>query len=63
MESTITKEDMKFLREEVTVGDIAEIISRWTGIPVTRLQQSEREKLLRFVGACCGKNLLALKQS
>ena len=54
---------MKFLREEVTVGDIAEIISRWTGIPVTRLQQSEREKLLRFVGACCGKNLLALKQS
>lgn len=61
MESTITKEDMRFLREEVTVGDIAEIISRWTGIPVTKLQQSEREKLLRFVGVCCGEALLVLK--
>jgi ATP-dependent Clp protease ATP-binding subunit ClpB len=34
------------LREEVTDIDIAEIVSKWTGIPVSNLQQSEREKLL-----------------
>ncbi|KAG6527786.1 hypothetical protein ZIOFF_009915 [Zingiber officinale] len=34
------------LREEVTGSDIAEIVSKWTGIPVSKLQQSEREKLL-----------------
>ncbi|RLN08813.1 uncharacterized protein C2845_PM11G00890 [Panicum miliaceum] len=34
------------LREEVTDVDIAEIVSKWTGIPVSNLQQSEREKLL-----------------
>lgn len=34
------------LREEVTDVDIAEIVSKWTGIPVANLQQSEREKLL-----------------
>jgi len=36
------------LREEVTEGEIAEIISKWTGIPVTRLVEGEREKLLRL---------------
>ncbi|KAH7432054.1 hypothetical protein KP509_07G005700 [Ceratopteris richardii] len=34
------------LREEVTDNDIAEIVSKWTGIPISKLQQSEREKLL-----------------
>ena len=34
------------VREEVTADDIAEVVSRWTGIPVTRMMQSEREKLL-----------------
>ncbi|XP_038725354.1 chaperone protein ClpB3, chloroplastic-like [Tripterygium wilfordii] len=34
------------LREEVTGDDIAEIVSKWTGIPVSKLKQSEREKLL-----------------
>ncbi|XP_022635743.1 chaperone protein ClpB3, chloroplastic isoform X2 [Vigna radiata var. radiata] len=34
------------LREEVSGNDIAEIVSKWTGIPVAKLQQSEREKLL-----------------
>ncbi|KAH9331811.1 hypothetical protein KI387_003919 [Taxus chinensis] len=34
------------LREEVTGNDIAEIVSKWTGIPVYKLQQSEKEKLL-----------------
>jgi len=36
------------IREEVTVDDIAEVVSRWTGIPVTRMMQSEREKLLHL---------------
>jgi ATP-dependent Clp protease ATP-binding subunit ClpB len=36
------------LREEVTEEEIAEIVARWTGIPVSRLQEGEREKLLRL---------------
>ena len=36
------------VREEVTADDIAEVVSRWTGIPVTRMLQSEREKLLNL---------------
>ena len=36
------------IREEVTADDIAEVVSRWTGIPVTRMMQSEREKLLHL---------------
>ena len=36
------------VREEVTAEDIAEVVSRWTGIPVTRMMQSEREKLLHL---------------
>jgi ATP-dependent Clp protease ATP-binding subunit ClpB len=36
------------LREEVTEDEIADIVSRWTGIPVTRLVEGEREKLLRL---------------
>jgi ATP-dependent Clp protease ATP-binding subunit ClpB len=38
----------QLLREEVTDDEIAEIVSRWTGIPVTRLVEGEREKLLRL---------------
>uniref|UniRef100_A9TAU3 Uncharacterized protein n=1 Tax=Physcomitrium patens TaxID=3218 RepID=A9TAU3_PHYPA len=36
------------LREEVTGNDIAEVVSKWTGIPISKLQQSEREKLLHL---------------
>ena len=36
------------VREEVTADDIAEVVSRWTGIPVSRMLQSEREKLLHL---------------
>ena len=36
------------VREEVMADDIAEVVSRWTGIPVTRMLQSEREKLLHL---------------
>lgn len=38
----------RLLKEEVRPDDIAEIVARWTGIPVTRLLESEREKLLRL---------------
>ena len=36
----------RMVRDEVTADDIAEVVSRWTGIPVARMMQSEREKLL-----------------
>jgi ATP-dependent Clp protease ATP-binding subunit ClpB len=44
------KEDSKnrLLREEVTEEDIAEVVSSWTGIPVSRLQEGERQKLVRL---------------
>ena len=38
----------RLLKEEVRPDDVAEIVARWTGIPVTRLMESEREKLLRL---------------
>ena len=38
----------RMVREEVTADDIAEVVSRWTGIPVSRMLQSEREKLLNL---------------
>jgi len=38
----------RLLREEVTEEEIADIISRWTGIPVTRLMEGERQKILRL---------------
>ena len=38
----------RLVREEVTADDIAEVVSRWTGIPVNRMLQSEREKLLHL---------------
>ena len=38
----------RLVREEVTEDDIAEVVSRWTGIPVTRMMQSEKEKLLHL---------------
>ncbi|HBT03227.1 MAG TPA: type VI secretion system ATPase TssH, partial [Thermodesulfobacterium commune] len=42
------QKEHKFLKEEVDAEDIAQIISKWTGIPVSRLLESEREKLLRI---------------
>ena len=38
----------QMIREEVSAQDIADVVSRWTGIPVTRMLASEREKLLRL---------------
>ncbi len=40
--------EKRLLREEVTEEEIAEIVSRWTGIPVSRLMEGEREKLLKL---------------
>jgi ATP-dependent Clp protease ATP-binding subunit ClpB len=40
--------DLRMLKEEVEADDIAEIISRWTGIPVSKMVESERQKLLRL---------------
>jgi ATP-dependent Clp protease ATP-binding subunit ClpB len=57
LEKTLADEELKLnrnqggqklLREEVTEDEIAEIVARWTGIPVTRLVEGEREKLLRL---------------
>jgi ATP-dependent Clp protease ATP-binding subunit ClpB len=47
LESTQTK-GKSLLREEVTEADIAEIISKWTGIPISKLVESEKEKLLHL---------------
>jgi len=43
-----TGSQRSMLREEVTEEEIAEVVARWTGIPVTRLMEGEREKLLRL---------------
>lgn len=40
--------EVRMLREEVTADEVAEIVARWTGIPVTRLVESEREKILKL---------------
>jgi ATP-dependent Clp protease ATP-binding subunit ClpB len=45
---TAPKEKLRLLREEVTEEDIAQVVSSWTGIPVSRLQEGERQKLLRL---------------
>ena len=42
------KESNRMVREEVTADDIAEVVSRWTGIPVSRMLQSEKDKLLHL---------------
>ncbi|MGK0334811.1 MAG: ATP-dependent Clp protease ATP-binding subunit ClpB, partial [Paraglaciecola sp.] len=41
-------DEKRFTNEEVTANDIAEVVARWTGIPVTRMLQSERDKLLKL---------------
>jgi ATP-dependent Clp protease ATP-binding subunit ClpB len=42
------QEGPRLLQEEVTAEEIAEVVSRWTGIPVSRLMEGEKEKLLRL---------------
>src|SRR5690606_39946291 len=45
---TETQGEHSLLKEEVDSEDIAEVVAKWTGIPVTRMLQSEREKLLNL---------------
>jgi ATP-dependent Clp protease ATP-binding subunit ClpB len=42
------QEDARFLKEEVDADDIADVVARWTGIPVSRMLQSERERLAKL---------------
>jgi len=42
------QKDRSMLKEEVDADDIAEVVSKWTGIPVSRMMESEREKLLKM---------------
>jgi len=44
----VRSEGKALLKEEVTAEDIAEIVSKWTGIPVSRMMETEREKLLKM---------------
>ncbi len=48
LEAHTEKKGDQLLREEVTEDEVAEIVSKWTGIPVTRLMEGEREKLLKL---------------
>ena len=43
-----SQEETSMLKEEVTEEEIAEVVSKWTGIPVTKLVETEREKILRM---------------
>ncbi len=47
-EKEARQQDNELLREEVTAGEIAEIVAKWTGVPVSRLIESEKEKLLKL---------------
>jgi ATP-dependent Clp protease ATP-binding subunit ClpB len=40
--------DSRFLKEEVDAEDVADVVSRWTGIPVTRMLETERERLMKL---------------
>lgn len=42
------QQDNALIKEEVTYDDIAEVVAKWTGIPVTKMLQSERDKLLKL---------------
>lgn len=47
-ELTATQKGNSLIKEEVTYDDIAEVVAKWTGVPVTKMLQSEREKLLNL---------------
>jgi ATP-dependent Clp protease ATP-binding subunit ClpB len=50
-------EEKRFTNDEVTENDIAEVVAKWTGIPVAKMMQSEKEKLLHLEGEI-GKRLI-----
>ena len=43
-----SQQENSLIKEEVTYDDIAEVVAKWTGVPVTKMLQSEREKLLKL---------------
>lgn len=47
-QSSSSNQERKLLREEVTPEDIAEVVSKWTGVPVSKMLESEAEKLLKM---------------
>lgn len=55
-------EDSRFTNEMVTANDIADVISKWTGIPVSKMMQSERTKLLHLEEEL-GKRLIGQKEA
>ena len=46
LQKEVEGHEMSMIKEEVTREDIAEVIAKWTGVPVTKMMQGEREKLL-----------------
>ncbi len=48
LQQQVKKQDRPLLKEEVTSEDIAEVVAKWTGIPVSKMLQSERDKLLHL---------------
>jgi len=55
-------DDNRFTNEEVTPNDIAEVVSKWTGIPVSKMMQSEKQKLLTLEEEI-GKRLIGQKEA
>jgi len=55
-------EDKRFTNDEVTAEDIAQVVSRWTGIPVDKMTKSEREKLLNLEDEI-GKRLIGQREA
>ena len=55
-------EESRFTNEEVTANDIAEVVARWTGIPVSKMMQSEKEKLLKLEDQI-GQRLIGQKEA
>ena len=51
LEAAVAAQDNRMLNEEVTDGEIAGVVSRWTGIPVDKMLEGEREKLLQMEGS------------
>lgn len=55
-------EDSRFTNEQVTANDIADVVSKWTGIPVSRMLQSEKDKLLNLESEI-GKRLIGQEEA
>lgn len=51
----VEQKDFKLVQEKVTAEEIAEVVSRWTGIPVSKMLEGEREKLLKMEDALHGR--------